>query len=226
MTVSQRELCFDESKVIISQSKNLWRDRSVCCSVYSERAMFSTMIKKEVHQFLVSTIALLEDRTVCFKTFKKEFEDGIQRLNERLELWSGTRVNWWFIALHGAIQIFFDDQYACVLLWSVSLAIVRNNMLHYLSCNNNENAKRISLFSQLIEWWIQEEDDYLILGNDISTFCSKNTMNTLIWVNSSRDKPLIEELWEYVKHTLVCNNVQFVSSCIVWMGWMFSRCRE
>lgn len=104
---------------------------------------------------------------------KPIFENILQNLNSKLTVFGEKISKTEFFPIKWSIKIYSGDILLASLIGNTSILIFREGGLYYSVNNEYGQQWKIDLFSEFIEWEIQNGDNIIALGNDIHVVFDK-----------------------------------------------------
>ncbi len=112
------------------------------------------------------------------KQFQTKFEEMLQDMNTKLITFADKINDVEKFDIKWTIQIFFHETYMSSMIWDVSTIIYRDNKLNYLVDNDMEWVENIDVFSEFIEWELENWDKVLSVSYKLSDIIDKNELNS------------------------------------------------
>ena len=120
---------------------------------------------------------MLSDQDSSSQYIQKSLESLLHNFNTQLNIFVEKSKHDQYIDLRGIVQIWKDGYYISSLIGSTSLLIYRKQKLVHHIINHYSNTQKISLFSELVDGAIQNNDRIIILAGDISITMDESDLN-------------------------------------------------
>lgn len=200
---------FCESDRIISINKNFGDDilLRVDIAILSEK--FVEYQKDLFTEFVSLIIDKLNESDLSIWKFQKFYETTLQDFNIKLAAFAWKIKDGDYFPVKWAIQIFFDETYIASMIWDSSILIFRNKQLNYIIDNKPNPDTKIDLFSEFIEWDLENNDEIMILWLNVENYLDKKDINDEIWLNLEEniDKTIIKLLLSKTSEQEVCLSI-------------------
>ncbi len=193
-----RENIFDENAEFVSFEKYFEETKATLwCKVMIGNSQFSQAQKDVFDETLSGIVEYLQWEEVYFEWVRDYFEWSLQLLNNKLDAFSDKMKSDNHYDLRGVMQIFFNDQYVSALIWLSSLLIFRNDKLVY-SVSNGTSLGKIDVFSELIEWDLQEDDQVILFWNDVQIYFDQDDLTKMTNMAKTEDIHFVDQLLEII----------------------------
>lgn len=167
--------------------------------------------KNLFNEFLWEIIEYLKVENLYIEDFKQFFEEKLQEFNTKLSTFAEKLKNIEKISIKGSIQIIINDTYLNSLIWDISTLIFRNNKLIYKVENEEENWK-IDLFSEMIEWELEDDDLIITLWTKISNFLDDKDFEEIIEISKIEEKTILDTLIETLSTRIDLKEIVYAHS--------------
>ncbi len=179
------EKFFEESKT------TLW------CKVRIGNNNFTDYQLDIFQEFLSEFVEYLQSDDIFFDDIRSFFEKRLQLLNSKLSAFSEKMENEEHYDLSWVMHLIVSDQYISSLIWSSSLLIFRDWVLVY-SVNNEPSPGKIDLFSDVIEWDLEDEDKIIVRGTQIDTYLDQDDLKMITSISQDNEISFVQQLLDIV----------------------------
>ncbi len=142
---------------------------------YFDANLFSDKFReyqKNLFNDMFSKVLELNEKYDNFVDFKKWLETEIKQFNLQLRVFQ-EKVNLENkIEIRGSLQIIRKENYISVLIWETSLIIVRKWKLESVIINEIDDSDQIDIFSEIIEWELEDKDKIIQINCNIYNYLS------------------------------------------------------
>jgi len=163
----------------IEYTKELDNGNKIYFNVILLSEKFKEYQKKTFIEFY-SDILEIEENTSNFLDFKKQLEDKIKQFNTHLKIFQEKISIDNKIEIKWNLQIFYNNNYLSVLIWETSNIIFRNSKLEVVIPNEVEEDDKIDIFSEIIEWELENQDKIISIGCNIYNYLDNSEIKDLI----------------------------------------------
>ena len=208
MNITYKKESFIDSEKTISyqyEKENIF----VYIEIWLYNEKFQEYQKNLFSEFYSNIIDLI-DKNDVFLDFKKELESKIKQFNTQLKIFQEKINIEEKIEIRWNIQIIWDNYYISSLIWESSIIIYRDNHLEVVVPNEVEEDDKIDIFSEIIEWELENKDKIISIACNIYNYLTDSEIkefaeneddiiNSIKDVLSMRIKE--EEIWfiSYIK---------------------------
>jgi len=139
---------------------------------------FKEYQKNLFNEFYSSLIDIIESNDI-FLDFKKELESKIKQFNTQLKVFQEKTNLEEKIEIRWNLQVIWDNYYISSLIWESSIVIYRNDKLEVVVPNEVEDDDKIDIFSEIIEWELENNDKILSMACNIYNYMTDNEIKEL-----------------------------------------------
>ena len=136
--------------------------------------------QKNLFSDFFSKIIEINNNNELFIDFKKELESTIKDFNLKLKIFQEKINEEWKIEIRGNLQIIYNNTYLAGLIWESSIIIFRDWKLETVIPNEVEEDDKIDIFSEIIEWELENWDKIIGIWNNIYNYLQNNEIKELI----------------------------------------------
>jgi hypothetical protein len=168
--------------------------RIECLLVFGNKEMLE--YQKELFMDTLSDlVGGMQQEYITFEKIQQLFELALQDLNVRLGAFGEKMQEKWPFAIHGVLQVFWENQYIASLIGHASVVVLRKNHIHYWICQWIADPRpRIDRFNELLEGELKADDQLIVLGVTLETYLDKQDMQTVIEQAHIQDLSIEETL--------------------------------
>jgi len=161
--------------------------------------------------FLSDLVDILSSEDGTFQQAKKVFEDGLQDVNVKLQVFAEKMGEDQSYPIHWSIQLLYDNDYLASFIWSSGLIILRDKRLQYMLTNQAVTGALINQFSEKVEGEIRIWDTIIACWFDVETYLDKEDVLTILGNAEAHGKTIEEALIEVVSVRIDNNAIRYVS---------------
>ncbi len=161
--------------------------------------------------YLTEVVDALSSEDVTFQKAKKVFEQWLQDVNVKLQVFAEKMWEDNKYPIHGSIQLIYDNDYLASFIWSSGLIILRDKRLQYMLTNQTNSATIINQFSEIVEGEVKIGDTILACWFDVETYLDKEDVLTILWNAEAHEKEVMESLIDVVKVRIDENKIRYCS---------------
>ncbi len=194
----------------IDISKTINENTYFYATIVFDTQNFLELQKNLFNEFIVNIIQELEKEDFDLENFKDWFEKSLQAFNSKLNLFAQKLNLSDKIKIRWVIQILIDEIYINSMIWEVSTLIFRNDKLSY-HVENDISEWDIDLFSEYLEWEVEDRDEIICLGILIQDFFSKQDIQQAIEIAKIEERPIVDILEEMVWAHMQLSKLGFIS---------------
>lgn len=145
------------------------------------------------------------------KQIQSKIEDKLQAMNNKLITFSEKIHDVDFFTIRWNLQIFFQDSYMSSMIWDISTVIFRDWKVNYMVDNDLEWNEKINIFSEFIEWELEDWDKILTVACKVSDIVEKSELQELLNDTENSIENNFKEFDELVRSRISNNNISFIS---------------
>jgi len=142
---------FHQAELTVELHKVFSPQRTLSCYIVLDTEKFVDYQKDLLQDFLSVVVEALERPETTFDSFKRDFEQALQDLNNKLGIFAEKIKDVPTFSLRGVVQVFFDSEYVASMVGPVGVMIIREGKLNYMLSNHIEESAKIDLFSEFVE---------------------------------------------------------------------------
>jgi len=192
-----------EEKIIsyekIDDDKYMYLD--LC--LYSDRFIeYQKNLFSDFYSFILDAF----EKNDIFLDFKRVIEEKIRQFNTQLKIFQEKTNLDTKIEIRWNLQIVWWNYYMSTLIWESSIIIFRDKKLEVVVPNEVEESDKIDIFSEIIEWELENSDSIISLWCNIYNYLSDNEIKDLI---STWD--IASSLEEILKVRISDKEIAFIS---------------
>ena len=163
--------------------------------------------QKNLFNDLYTEIIDLIEKNELFLDFKKHFEAKIKQFNTQLKIFQEKVKLENKIEIKWDIQIIWDNNFIASLIGESSIIIYRNNKLEVVVANELEEDDKIDIFSEIIEWELEDNDKIVSVACNIYDFMSDTEIKELI-----KTDDILDSLESILSMRIDKSNIWFIVS--------------
>jgi len=201
-----KDLNQETPKIVIEKKL---QDKYFQSAIFFLSNQFVEFQKNLFNEFLWELIERLSIETDS-EEFKYIFEKKLQEFNSKLQIFAEKLKNIEKINIKGYIQIVIWETYLNCLIWETSTIIFRNWQLIYSVENESENWK-IDIFSEIIEWTLEDGDEIITTWIKIFTYLEEKDLEELYEIARIEEKNIIDEFLEIIWSRVSISNLHFIN---------------
>ncbi len=169
--------------------------------------------QKDLFNEFMSEISeeLSNSQDINLKQFKYKLEDMLQQMNSKLITFSEKIHNVEKFDIRWTVQIFFKETYMSSMVWDVSTVIYRNNKVNYVVDNDLQWVEWIDVFSEFIEWELEDNDKVLTVWTKISDVLEEDELQEAIDVENEWTQQILENISKILKSRISDEHINFIS---------------
>lgn len=135
--------------------------------------------QKNLFNEFYSWVLDLADKNENFLDFKKWIENYIKQFNTQLKVFQ-EKINLdTKIEIRWSLQIIWDENYLSSLIWESSIVIYRKEKLEVVIPNEVEEDDKIDIFSEIVEWELEDNDLIVSIGTNIYNYLTDSEIKQL-----------------------------------------------
>lgn len=212
MNLSYHNSLFVDSNRVAYINKKFWSDIFLIWNVYILSENFIEYQKDLFNDFYSELIDKLSQEDINLKTFQKFFENKLQELNSKLNVFAEKiKERESVLPIQGCLNIFFKDTYMASMIGDVSLFIFRWGKLNYSLRNDVSSKEKIDIFSDFIEGEVEDQDIIINWWGQIQEAIEKKEMEEVL-VSSDTEKEISDSLYEILSGRIDEKNIVFLDS--------------
>lgn len=177
--------------------------------IYFLSDKFVEFQKNLFNEFFGEIIDKLSSVNIQIDDFRNFFEAKLQDFNVKLNVFSEKLKDNDKISIKWSLQIIFDGVYFNTMIWEVSTIIYRDSELIY-SVENETEQWKIDVFSELVEWEVENGDKILVVGLKVFDFLEKDDLKEIIEISRIEEKPLLDTFVEIITSRVAVEELIFV----------------
>jgi hypothetical protein len=154
-------------------------DKNIYLETWLYTDKFKEYQKNLFNDFFVEIIDILEKKDI-FLDFKRELESKIKQFNIKLKVFQEKTNLEEKIEIRWNLQIIWWNYYLSTLIWESSIIIFRNKKLEIVVPNEIEEDDKIDIFSEIIEWELENDDMIVSIWCNIYNYLTDNEIKELI----------------------------------------------
>ncbi len=214
MKINNIQSIYVEKERHISNYKDFGNGINLYYDIFLLSEKFVEYQKDIFDEFLADIIEklTLEEDNSSINNFKKFFENRLQDLNSKLNLFAEKLKDIEHIDIKWVIQIFYNDMYMSCMIWDISLVIVREKKLNYILNNEIETKSKIDTFSDFIEWWVENGDEILCFGFNINQIMDEEDVKECIEIASIENKEISQSFEDILLTRVKKEDIVFIIS--------------
>ena len=192
--ISLEEKIFNEDAAYVSFEKYFEASQTTLwCKVMLWNKQFVENQKDIFQEVLGDLVEFLQSEDIYIDEIRTAFEEKLQVLNTKLQAFAEKMQDENHYDLSGVMHLIVKDQYISSLIGPSSLLIFRDENLVY-SVWNEVSPGKIDLFSDLIEWDLEEDDTVLIWWSDVNVFLDHDDLQKVSGLSESNDIGFVQQL--------------------------------
>ena len=150
--------------------------------------------QKDIIEWLIADISdIASDKNYDVDEIKTAFESGLQGVNTKLKAFASQMDKIEHFTTKWYIQVIVDNTLITSLIGDVTIMILRNGKLYYSLHNSFDTEEKIDLFSDFIEWDLENHDEILYVGTKVEDALDDNDLDT-IQVAMQQERSVLETL--------------------------------
>jgi len=214
MKINNTQSIYLEKERHISNYKDFGNWINLYYDIFLLSEKFVEYQKDIFDEFLADIIdkLTLEEDNASINNFKKYFENRLQELNSKLNLFADKLKDIDKIDIKWVIQIFYNDMYMSCMIWDISLVIVRDRKLNYILNNEVESKSKIDSFSDFIEWWVENGDEILCLWLNVNQIMDEDDIKECIEIANIEDKEISKSFEDILLTRIKKEDIIFIIS--------------
>lgn len=214
MKINNIQSIYVEKERHISNYKDFGNWINLYYDIFLLSEKFIEYQKDIFDEFLADIIdkLTLEEDNSSINSFKKFFENRLQELNLKLNLFADKLKDIEKIDIKWVIQIFYNDMYMSCMIWDISLVIVREKKLNYILNNEIESKNKIDTFSDFIEWSVENWDEILCLWLNINEIMDEDDIKECIEIANIENKEITESFEDILLTRIKKEDIIFIIS--------------
>jgi len=173
---------FMENKIIQYKQnfngKHFFMDIVLCSDKFVE---YQKNLFSEFYTKIIET----EWKHSNFLDFKKELESNIKKFNTQLRIFQEKIDIDTKIEIRWCLQVTWQENYLCALMWETSLIIFRNNKLESIISNEVDDEDKIDIFSEIIEWELEDSDKILWVACNVYNYLTDDEIKEVVNVSDT-----------------------------------------
>lgn len=151
--------------------------------IYLDLCLYSDRFieyQKNLFSDFYSTILDAFEKNEIFLDFKRILEEKIKQFNTQLKIFQEKTNLDTKIEIRWNLQVVWWSYYMSTLIWESSIIIFRDRKLEVVVPNEVEETDKIDIFSEIIEWELENGDSIISLWCNIYNYLSDNEIKDLV----------------------------------------------
>lgn len=151
----------------------------------------------------VDTLGLLD--------FRKYYETKLQDLNTKLSIFAQKIQDVERFDIAWIIQVYINETFISSMIGHSSIVIFRENKIHYSVWNEIDTLAKIDLFTDFIEWDVENTDEILTAWIDLMSIFDQQDLQDAIAISANEEKPLLTVLEEICIARIPADQLRFLT---------------
>jgi len=213
MKINALEYIFLPEEKVVRLSKQLGEDFFVDMGVAVLSEKFVEYQKSLLEEFFADLINYFEsEEDLWFFDIKTRFEEDLKALNGKLQLFADKVASQQEgkFEIKGFVQIVYGENYLASLIGETSIIIFRGNKLNSIVPNEIDENWNIDLFSEIIEGKIENWDQVIFVGADITNYLKKEDLAEALNVAFSSWESFVDVLKEMLEANVDLQKIGFI----------------
>lgn len=211
----------DETKKI-SLHRDLEWDRAIRADIVMLSNRFIEFQKDLLNEFfadMTEMVIWVQD----IYDLKDKFESSLQNLNTKLNVFADKLKDIDRLPIKWVVQIFFKWVFISSMIGDVSIVIFRNNKLNYIVDNEVENVNKIDIFSEIVEWDLETQDEILVAWINISEIFDKKDIEEALIISESEGREFMDVFEELATIRVAKEDIAFLLLSHIDIAFMINK---
>jgi len=210
MHIKEKKFLYFKEDQIFNFTEELHNGIQIKLFVWFETEKFMDYQKDLIQDFMADFIDKINDKEYTVDIVKTSFEIWLQNLNMKLKAFADKVRDVEYFDIKGYAQIIVDNVLMSSMIGDASIMIFRNEKLYYSLHNGVDNKWKIDLFSDFVEWDVENEDQIIYVGTKISDVLDNHDFKEMESVLKSENIHLINFVQELLAARLDKKNIGFI----------------
>lgn len=225
MQTKEKKVLFLDEELSLSFSEELTNGAKIKLFCLFETDKFLEYQKELIQDYIVELKDKIDVEWLSIDKIKSEFEISLQWLNSKLKIFADKVRDVEYFEIKWFCQIIVDQVLMTSMMWDVTVMIFRDSKLYY-SLHNAVNTRwKIDLFSDFVEWDVENHDEVIYAGTKVSDVLDNNDIKDIEEVLVSTDVSLIKFIQEILLARIDKLNLGFMFQCTI-AGWYVAKIKE
>lgn len=220
MQTKEKKVLFLDDELSLSFTEELsnWAKIKLFCLFETDK--FLEYQKELIQDYIVELKDKIDVEWMPIEKIKSEFEIALQWLNSKLKLFADKVRDVEYFQIKWFCQIIIDQVLMTSMMWDVTVMIFRDSKLYY-SLHNAVNSRwKVDLFSDFVEWDIENHDEVIYAGTKVSDVLDNNDIKDIEEVLASTDVSLMKFIQEILLGRIDKTNLWFMFQYTIAGGYV------
>lgn len=225
MLAKEKKVLFldDEQSISFWEELPNWAKLKLFCLFETDK--FLEYQKELIQDFMVDLKEKINVEWISIDKMKSEFEISLQSLNSKLKIFADKVRDVEFFKIKWFCQIIIDQVLMTSMMGDVTVMIFRDSKLYY-SLHNAVNSRwKIDLFSDFVEWDVENHDEVMYAGTKVSDVIDNNDVQDIEDAIASTEVSLLKFIQEILLSRIDKSNLGFMFLYTI-TGWYVAKIKE
>lgn len=220
MLAKEKKVLFLDEEQSISFGEELgnWAKIKLFCLFETDK--FLEYQKELIQDFIVDLKEKINSEWLSIDKIKSEFEVSLQTLNSKLKIFADKVRDVDYFKIKWFCQIITEQVLMSSMIGDVTVMIFRDSKLYY-SLHNAVNARwKIDLFSDFVEWDVENHDEVIYAGTKVADVIDNNDIKDIEDAISSTEVSLLKFIQEILLSRIDKSNLGFMFLYTITGGYV------
>lgn len=220
MLAKEKKVLFLDDELSISFWDELqnWAKLKLFCLFETDK--FLEYQKELIQDFMVDLKEKINVEWISIDKMKSEFEISLQALNSKLKIFADKVRDVEYFKIKWFCQIISDQVLMTSMMGDVTVMIFRDSKLYY-SLHNAVNSRwKIDLFSDFVEWDVENHDEVMYAGTKVSDVIDNNDVQDIEDAIASTEVSLLKFIQEILLSRIDKSNLGFMFLYTITGGYV------
>lgn len=224
MHLKEKKFLYLTEEHVFNLSEEIQNGIKIKMFVGFQSDKFLDFQKDLLQEFAADLKDKISDENYDIEDIKNNFEIALQNLNVKLKAFSDKVRDIEFFGIKWYIQLVLDNILMLSMIGDVSVMIFRDERLYYSLTNSLNEKWKIDLFSDFVEWDVENHDQILYVGTKISDVFDTSDFKEMESVLKTEDTHLINFFQELLNARMDKKGFWFIFHYII--TWAPEKIRE
>ncbi len=225
MQAKEKKVLFLDDELSISFGEDLPNGSKIKLFCLFETDKFLDYQKELIQDFIVELKDKINIEGLSIDKIKTEFEVALQNLNSKLKIFADKVRDIEYFKIKWFCQIIVDQVLMSSMIGDVTVMIFRDYKLYY-SLHNAVNTRwKIDLFSDFVEWDVENHDEIIYAGTKVADVVDNNDIKDIEDAISSTEVSILKFIQEILLSRIDKANLWFMFLYTISGGYV-SKIKE
>lgn len=220
MLAKEKKVLFLDEEQSISFGEELgnWAKIKLFCLFETDK--FLEYQKELIQDFIIDLKEKINSEWLSIDKIKSEFEISLQTLNSKLKIFADKVRDVDYFKIKWFCQIITEQVLMSSMIGDVTVMIFRDSKLYY-SLHNAVNTRwKIDLFSDFVEWDVENHDEVIYAGTKVADVIDNNDIKDIEDAISSTEVSLLKFIQEILLSRIDKANLGFMFLYTITGGYV------